>query len=206
LRSIAAIALCFAMLGSALGQPDIEAGQRVFAVCAGCHGFAGEGNALVGAPRLAGLESWYVARQMQNFAGGIRGGSNADSHGERMAKAAAAVRSARELDDLVAYLGTLPSTESPATAQGNPEEGRRRYAACAACHGFGGEGNVGLSSPALAGLDDWYVGRQLMLFAEGARGAHADDVYGQQMRALAGAFSDDAARRDLAAYIKSLGR
>jgi cytochrome c553 len=63
---------------------------------------------------------------------------------------------------------------------------------------------AGFSAPALASLDDWYVVAQLALFANGARGTRAEDVYGQQMRALAGAFSDDTVRRELAAYIKSL--
>jgi cytochrome c oxidase subunit 2 len=204
---IAAIACCVAPLGAALGQqPDLESGQRIYAVCAGCHGFGGEGNALVFAPQLAGLESWYVTRQMQNFARGIRGGGETDTHGSRMAQAAAAVRGERALDDVVAYLATLPLVASPATVEGDAEAGRGRYATCAACHGVAGEGNAGLSAPALAGLDDWYFVEQLALFANGARGAHAEDVYGQQMRALAGLFPDDTARRDLAAYVKTLER
>jgi cytochrome c553 len=208
LRSIvAAVVLCFAGFGSATAQPDVGAGERGYAVCAGCHGFGGEGNALVGAPRLAGLEPWYVAKQMQNFGGGIRGGAgNPDRQGFRMAVAAKAVRGDRERDDLVAYLATLPRTDSPVTVQGNLENGRQRYAACAACHGARGEGNATLASPALTGLDDWYVVRQLELFVDGARGAETADVYGQQMRALAALFPDDTARRDLAAYIKSLER
>jgi cytochrome c oxidase subunit 2 len=77
---------------------------------------------------------------------------------------------------------------------------------CAACHGLDGTGNEALSSPGLAGLDDWYVMRQLELYAAGLRGAHADDPYGQQMRALAAVFPDEQTRRDLAAYLASLNR
>jgi cytochrome c oxidase subunit 2 len=187
-------------------QPDLEAGRRIYAVCAGCHGFAGEGNALVFAPRLAGLESWYVTRQMQNFARGLRG-AVPDDHGARMAQAATVVQSDRERDDLVAYLATLPPpAASAATVQGDLEQGEVRYAACGACHGTRGEGNASLNAPALAGLDDWYVLAQLMLFANGGRGANVEDVYGAQMAALAPLAPDDTSRRDVAAYIKSLER
>jgi cytochrome c oxidase subunit 2 len=53
-------------------------------------------------------------------------------------------------------------------------------------------------------VDDWYIVAQLRLYADGLRGAHAEDTYGQQMRAMASLFADDTARHDLAAFIGSL--
>jgi cytochrome c oxidase subunit 2 len=200
------VLLCASWSTSGFAQVDPESGRRGYEVCAGCHGFVGEGNVLVDAPRLAGLESWYLERQMRNFMSGVRGTSIEDPHGRRMATMAAAVRGNRQIDDLVAYIGLLPVAPAPPTVEGNLEEGRRRYAVCAACHGLGGTGNEALSSPGLAGLDDWYVMRQLELYAAGLRGAHADDPYGQQMRALAAVFPDEQTRRDLAAYLASLNR
>lgn len=188
-----------------VAQPNLEAGQTAFEVCAGCHGFLAEGNALVNAPSLAGIEPWYLARQMRYFSTGIRGAAEADIHGQRMATMAGAVDNERELQDLIAYIGTLPAARPSATVAGDAQAGQGQFAACAACHGLEGSGNETLSSPGLTRLDDWYVVEQLRLFAEGLRGAQPEDTYGQQMRAIATTFSDEQTRRDLAAHIQSIG-
>jgi cytochrome c oxidase subunit II len=200
-------ALAIFALGAASGlaaQPNGHAGQGLYAVCAGCHGFAGEGQRLVQAPRLAGLDPWYVARQMHSFTAGGRGYSADDVHGTRMATMAKAARGERDIADLLSYLATLPVTKPPPTLPGDVDSGRRLYAVCAACHGQDGAGREDTSAPGLAGLDDWYIVAQLELYAAGLRGAQADDTYGQQMRAMSSLFADDATRRDLAAYIGSL--
>ncbi len=90
-----------------------------------------------------------------------------------------------------------------AIGQGNPIVGQSLYAVCATCHGAEGEGNVALNSPKLSGQADWYIRRQIHNFKQGIRGAHKDDVYGQQMAPMAAILADDAAVRDVAAYIKS---
>ena len=41
--------------------------------CTTCHGTDGKGNEAVEAPRLAGMEGWYLRRQLENFRVGIRG-------------------------------------------------------------------------------------------------------------------------------------
>ena len=187
-----------------VAQPNLEAGQTAFEVCAGCHGFLAEGNALVNAPSLAGIEPWYLARQMRYFSTGIRGAAEGDIHGQRMAMMAGAVSNDRELEDLTAYIGTLPAARPPATVTGDAQAGQAQFAACAACHGLEASGNEALSSPGLPRLDDWYVVEQLRLFAEGLRGAHPEDTYGQQMRAIAATFSDAQTRRNLAAHIESI--
>lgn len=184
-------------------QASVDAGRRGYEVCAGCHGFLAEGNELVGAPRLAGLPSWYVERQMRNFAAGLRG-REGDDHGLRMAPMARAARGERQLPDLLAYLATLPGKPMPPTLGGDAAEGSRRYTVCAACHGQIGEGNEALGAPGLATLDDWYFVRQLRLYASGLRGFGRDDAFGQQMRAIAGTVNDEQAQRDVAAYARSL--
>jgi cytochrome c oxidase subunit 2 len=202
------LAIVVALPGSAataVAQPNLEVGQSTFEICAGCHGFLAEGNRLVNAPRLAGLESWYLATQMRNFAAGIRGAAAGDVHGQRMAVMAGAVDSDRELEDLIAYIETLPVTSAPARVDGDAQRGERQYATCAACHGREGRGNEALSAPGLAGLDDWYIVEQLRLYAEGLRGTHPEDTYGRQMRAVASTFADEQTRQDLATYIESLG-
>ena len=56
---------------------------------------------------------------------------------------------------------------------------------CAACHGVNGHGNKQFKAPAIAGLPDWYVKRQLEKFQTNVRGAHPDDVEGHLMRPMA---------------------
>jgi cytochrome c oxidase subunit 2 len=73
-----------------------------------------------------------------------------------------------------------------------------------ACHGPSGEGNPSLNAPRLAGQQAWYLRRQLYAFRNGLRGVHASDTYGAQMRAFASMLPDDAAIRNLAAYVETL--
>ena len=75
---------------------------------------------------------------------------------------------------------------------------------CAACHGVQGEGVVALNSPRLSGQQGWYLETQLRNFKHGVRGVHEDDEYGQQMAPMAAILADDAAIRNMAAYLTTL--
>ena len=200
----------------AFAQSDPVAGERSYEVCAGCHGFLGEGNQSIGAPRLAGVESWYLGRQIENFRDGRRGHVDGDVNGNRMALMAQAVDSERELGDLLSWIGSLPEPEtSSAAAQtsGEAEEaaatpeiarGQSLYASCSACHGSEGQGNESLGAPALVSLDAWYFAEQLKAYADGLRGTHPSDSYGAQMRAFATSFDTEEERQDLAYYVLTL--
>ena len=61
-----------------------------------------------------------------------------------------------------------------------------------------------MNGPAVAGQNDWYLVTQLKNYKSGARGAHAKDTYGMQMRPMAMTLVDDQAILDVVAYIKSL--
>lgn len=183
---------------------DVGHGKDDYKLCASCHGFNGAGNQLVNAPALAGQESWYLQRQLHNFRDGIRGAASSDTHGQSMALMTRGLTSDDTIADIVAYIGTLPKAKPASTVKGDKDNGKSQYATCAACHGMSAEGNATLNAPALAAIDDWYQLRQLQLFKDGSRGAHADDVYGQQMRPMAAVLVDDKAMRDVVAYISSL--
>ena len=62
---------------------------------------------------------------------------------------------------------------------------------CANCHGDKGQGNEDLKSPSIAGLPAWYIEEQFQKFKLGQRGAHQDDIEGQQMRAIVMALTDE---------------
>jgi len=81
--------------------------------------------------------------------------------------------------------------------------GESLYPVCSGCHGQNGEGNVALNSPKLTGMSAWYLEQQLHNFKKGIRGSHPEDIYGQQMVGIANMLVDDAAIRDVSAYIAS---
>jgi len=202
--TIASLAIGLTLFSAETLAQDVGHGAEDYKLCASCHGFRGEGNPLVNAPALASQEDWYLERQIKNFRDGIRGASSDDVHGYAMAQMTRGLSSDEQILDIVAYIGTLPAPKPADTVDGDASRGKTHYAACAACHGATAEGNPALNAPALSTTGDWYQVRQLELFKEGLRGAHADDTYGQQMRPMAGVLADDAAIRDVAKYINSL--
>ena len=100
--------------------------------------------------------------------------------------------------------GLMTFKEMSAIKAGDPVIGQATYPVCASCHGSQGEGVVALNSPKLSGQETWYLETQLRNFKNGVRGAHEDDVYGQQMAPMAAVLADEAAIRNIAAYISTL--
>lgn len=125
--------------------------------CFACHGLDGGGDG-VSTPRLAGLETGYLHKQMEDYASGLR----AD---------AVMTPVARALDDqtrraVSAYYAQLPVSGEgegeagpwpPLWTQGDPARGLQP---CAACHGDRGQG-VGLAGPALSGQPRAYAREQM---------------------------------------------
>jgi len=64
---------------------DAKIGKRRYALCSGCHNPDGGGNESVKAPRLAGLDDWYLATELKKFRGGVRGADPRDEEGTAMA-------------------------------------------------------------------------------------------------------------------------
>lgn len=94
--------------------------------------------------------------------------------------------------------------QTRARAAGDPAAGQALFAACSTCHGARAEGNKALNAPKLSGQADWYLVRQLENFRHGLRGASEQDLYAQQMIPFAAALPDDAAIRNVVAYIATL--
>ena len=87
---------------------------------------------------------------------------------------------------------------------GNAQVGSAQFIVCAACHGQQGEGMAALNAPKIAGQSAWYLKRQLQNYKSGARGAHADDVFGRQMAPMAATLVNDAAIDNVVAHIQTL--
>ncbi len=184
--------------------PDIAAGRSSYAVCSACHGAAGEGNTALNAPKLTGLQDWYLERQILNFKHGLRGADASDAFGMQMAPMAATLVDDDAIRNTVAFIASLPDTPSTPTIDGDIERGAEIYVTCASCHGHGGEGIWSQNAPRLRGGDDWYLARQLENYRQGIRGAHPQDLYGKQMNLMSGMLRDEQAIRDLVAYINTL--
>jgi cytochrome c oxidase subunit II len=172
-------------------------------VCAACHGANGEGNVALNAPRLSGQGAWYLERQLRLFKQGARGTHEKDMFGKMMAPMAATLADDTAIANVAAYIASLPDAPVATTIKGDVNNGRQRYATCAACHGAEGRGIAATNAPRLQGMSDWYMARQLKNFRDGVRGAHAQDIYGGQMALIAGMLADDAAIGDILAYINS---
>ena len=185
---------------------DPVAGQVAYATCMACHGPRGEGNEALHAPKLAGQGSWYLARQLRHFKQGVRGARDDDLYGRQMVAFANLLDDAG-INNVMAYLATLPDGPLPATVAGNAAAGKPLYVStCAACHGAAGEGVWATNAPRLAQMHDWYLSTQLKNFKQGIRGSHPQDFYGAQMALMARILADDRASNNLVAYINTLGK
>ena len=182
---------------------DAAAGKPLYAVCAACHGLQAEGNPALHAPKLSGQGDWYLKRQLKYYKQGARGTHDKDVFGKMMAPMAATLADDAAIDNVTAYIRTLPDNPAPATVKGNAKNGQRPYVTCAACHGADGLDLQATNAPRLKGMSDWYLVTQLKNFKQGIRGAHPQDMYGPQMALIAAILSDDQAINDLVAYINT---
>jgi cytochrome c553 len=172
--------------------------------CAQCHGAEAQGNEALGAPNLSLLSEQYIKRQLQGFKEGWR--SSDDSYTQSMI-AAIAPLDAPTLASATTAIAALPdsSAAAPSAEAGDEARGKDLYTAyCGACHGTNAVGNDALGAPNLLGLSGDYLKRQYLHFAEGRRGAHPDDRYGQQMARLSKALKDPQLIDDVTAYVVSL--
>jgi cytochrome c oxidase subunit 2 len=175
------------------------------AVCAVCHGPAGEGNRALGAPRIGGMPPWYLARQLNYFKQGVRAPTDADAHGTQMRAVVLMLENPRVIEDLAAYLGTLSPPPGQPKTEGDVAHGAQLYGICMACHGADARGNVELNTPSLVDQDGEYLVRQLENFRTGVRGSHPSDVFGQQMRPIvAASLMSPGDAVDVVAYIATL--
>lgn len=183
-------------------------GKPLFVTCIACHGARGEGNAQIGAPNIAGMASWYLSKQLGNFASGKRGADKADRYGAQMREAVKVLASEDQRLAVAQYIANLPPQPMQSNWKVSPAElanGRNQFnAICSSCHGSVARGNPTLGAPGLIGLDSTYAERQLKAFREGQRGAHPEDKWGAQMRVGASMLPDMKSGHDALAYIATL--
>ena len=203
-KAIAALGVFLVLWAGMLNAAEDEREPYDDRYCTTCHGSDGKGNEAVQAPRLAGMEDWYLQRQLENFRAGIRGSHPQDIEGIAMQPMAARL-SDESIQDIIAWVaGWEYRPAEPTLSAGDSVAGERLYRGCAVCHGDQAQGNESFGAPALAGQNDWYLVTQLQNFMAGYRGHHPDDSYGQQMRAMVRTLGDDEGILDVVAYLNSL--
>jgi len=170
--------------------------------CQACHGTHGEGMVDGDKPRIAGQSSFYLAKQLRDFASGAR--DNA------IMSAIAKGLNDQTREKLAAYYAGLPVPavlEHPAPTAVQAERGHqlaiegaegKRVQACNNCHGPDGSG-VALSAPALAGQLAPYLAAQLKSWQQGSRKNDAGNLMSSVANRL-----DDADIAAVTAYYASL--
>lgn len=191
--------------GVAGAQPLLEgdpaAGKNKAAVCAACHGPAGNSSNPVW-PKLAGQHATYLYRQLQLFASGQRQNP--------IMQAQVANLSDQDMRDLAVYFAA--QTMSPGVASKKlVERGSQLYRVgdaeagippCAGCHGPAGQGNAAAGYPKISGQHAKYIAAALKAYRAGERG---DYPAGEIMQAVAANMQDEDIRA-LASYIQGLAR
>lgn len=148
--------------------------------CFSCHGLKGEGDGVV--PRLAGLSTGYLVKQLEDYAGPWRDDPTMSPIARRMSDenrlAVADYYAAQDLPRQVAFAPV--SSAHALYHEGDPVRGMK---GCASCHGADGR-NGGLAYPRLAGQTAEYVRAQLVAWKDSRRRNDPRDVMGQIARKL----------------------
>ena len=211
------------------GSDDALPGEELFAVCTFCHAPQGQGSQRLDAPALAGMEAWYIERQLQHFRNRTRGMHPDDVTGLQMSIVSGMLRNDATIANVSAYIESLdpgapletfdgepmgtgrpyvwhsPYAEFTSPEPGNPARGEQLFSTtCSICHGATGEGSQVLGAPKLTALQDWYQARQLKYFRDGIRGTDPQDASGAQMAAISKTLTTDQAIADVVAYIDTL--
>ncbi|GAB2198677.1 hypothetical protein MAH4_28240 [Sessilibacter sp. MAH4] len=186
------------------GAEKLEVIPEQYQVCTVCHGTMLRGNSSTKAPAIAGLQSWYVSKQLTSFKKEWRGKHPQDVPGTEMYPVAAGM-SEKEISAAAKFVASLPvPTSTSATVTGDVEAGEKLYSACKACHGGKADGNKLLGAPSLAIQNDWYLKQQLINYRDGIRGSHPEDSKGASMAQAAKGLSGEHDIDNIVAYISTL--
>ncbi|MGA9665821.1 MAG: c-type cytochrome [Gallionella sp.] len=201
-------------------RPDVANGQKIYnegkgdaTACGGCHGEKALGMDAMAAPRLANIGQIYVAKQLDEFASGMRIAPGGGAAMNDIAKAL----STQDRLDVAAYLDSFEYETEPSDLKalaagggkvGNPRAGKiivtkgikPLVPACQDCHGFSGRAQ---NIPAIHQQKYVYLVNQLNGYRDGSRAN--DRVVDRTgiMRGIAKKLSDENIA-DIAAYLSTV--
>lgn len=147
-------------------------------LCGSCHGPQGQGVEPLG-PRLAGLSSVYIAKQIQLFQTGVRQNTTMQPmsmtlQGDAIKQVADFFASQPVTDVSVHLSGEKVVYSDPAESIVYQGDWSRNLPACTSCHGPSGIG-AGMF-PRLAGQQASYIKTQLLAWQAGTRKGDADGM------------------------------
>ena len=198
------LSILFLTSSLVLAEADLNEGKFSYAMCTSCHGANGAGITAMHSPAINNQSAKYIARQLNHFKSSVRGGSPNDLYGAQM-KGVAATLSDTDIENVSAYIDSLPATSIVSLQKGDLHKGNSAYQdKCGVCHGGKAQGNFTMNAPALANLDSVYIIRQIANYKSGIRGSHADDRLGKQMKIMANMSTTDEELTNIIAYIHSI--
>ena len=149
-------------------EGDRRRGERLYALCRGCHLASAGGSPDGSIPQLAGQHGSVLIKQMADIRTGAR-------HNASMYPFAAVLADPQDLADLAAFLEGLciprqhGQSEAPDAAQ-KVAKGKSLYdQECSVCHGARGEGSRHRMYPVIAGQHHAYLLRQMTEIRDGKR-------------------------------------
>lgn len=166
---------------------DLEYGEEINELCAGCHGEFGQGSTDGEYPRLAGLDRQYLVRQLQYFKDRSRLNipmlpyATERELPEKDVLAVSAFMSSIQLPtrlppvdessfDSYARLQASRRVVNIARYPGDVDAGKQLYSReCGSCHGKDGLGKPDKRAPRLVGQHSKYILRQMRLISSGKR-------------------------------------
>jgi cytochrome c553 len=179
-RACGVLCLLAIVSPAAAGPREVALGRQIAEgallpeemTCARCHGALGIGRQQDQTPRLAGQPRFYLHKQLDDFAAGVR-------VSEKMTPVARALTPAQR-EAVASYYASLYAIPYPEAPYGDPSlvqrggvlsaigDPRRDIRACEICHADAGVG-IAPSFPYLAGQYAYYTERQLLRWKAGVR-------------------------------------
>lgn len=176
--------IAFGLVASAAAAADAEKGRKLAYSCMGCHGIENYKNAYpkYSVPKLGGQSATYIVAALAEYDAGARWHPTMQGY--------AATLSKQDRADLAAWFAAQSARKPGAKPVGKLPEAA---AACTACHGTDGVGNIA-ENPTLAGQHADYLEQTLNDYRLGKRtnpimGTFARQLTRDDIKALADYFS-----------------
>jgi cytochrome c553 len=152
---------------------NLENAKRINKTCALCHGQYGQGTPGMNSPRLAGLPTEYLAKELRHYRSGFR------AYPPMVVTSQIKDMTDLDIADIANYLAGIDLREmglpEVPNHAGDIEAGQAIYnKACRSCHRRDGLGKVSKGIPPLAGQYGGYLMGQIKKFQDKKRD-HAED-------------------------------
>ena len=192
--AVAALAVAVLASGTAWAAGPLDHPGYVKALtCTACHG-AGGNSPSSSMPILAGMNSAYFKKQIQDYAAGKRPSPEMEPYAKQVLQLG--------VDEVAAYFAAQKMQPTPVKSDPAAiERGRAASAQCVICHGRDGKGDPAKAVPNITRQPPGYLAEQMALFKQDRR--NPGDASLAALKALMKTIPD-ATFGDLAAYYSSL--